>query len=56
MGLPFEVYGAGGHGRLYIGGFYLKVVQAAILFGLEMQVVYPRIGRLSGKFYHRLIH
>ena len=35
------------------GIFYLAVVQAVILFGSEMWVIFPRIGRMIGGFYHR---
>ena len=36
------------------GHFYLAVIQAVLLFGAEMWVVTPRIGRLLGLLYHRV--
>ena len=36
------------------GRFYVAIVQAILLFGLERWVVMPRIKRLLGGFHHRV--
>ena len=36
------------------GRFYIAIVQAVFLFGLETWVVTPRIKRLLGCFHHRV--
>ena len=38
------------------GQIYLAVVQLIILYGSETWVMTPRIGRVLGKFYHRMAH
>ena len=37
-----------------LGGIYVAVVQAVMLYGSETWVVTPRIGRVLGVFRHRV--
>ena len=37
-----------------LGRIYLEVVQLVMLYGLEMWVMKPGIGRVLGKFHHRV--
>ena len=37
-----------------LGVIYIAVVQAVMLYGSEMWVMKPRIGRVWGRFHHRV--
>ena len=50
-----RVLGREGADALTLGMFYMEVVQAVLLYGLETWVMLPHIGRTLGVFHHRVV-
>ena len=53
---PTRVFGREGADSRTSGMFYVSVVQAVLLYGLETWVIFPCIGRTLGRFHHRVDH
>ena len=54
-GLIVKILGIEGADRRTVGRFYVAVVQALILFGLETWVVYPQLYKALVSFHHRTV-
>ena len=56
MVTPIEGSETGRRGLRDVGAFYMSMLQEVLLFGFDMWVMSPRIGRRMGEFNHLLIH